>query len=126
MIRRFGSHPDKHEGEVAAVITEAVLMNVGIILPDEGYLQSVRDITRRHGVLLIFDEVKTGVTVAPGGITELYPVEPDLICLANLLVVVCQLGRLVDVRKSCAGSTTVRYCTWALLMAILCRCVQDW
>lgn len=73
----------EHKGEVAAVITEAVLMNVGIMLPEEGYLQSVRDITRRHGVLLIFDEVKTGVTVAPGGITEIYPVEPDLICLAK-------------------------------------------
>src|SRR6266705_3742004 len=73
----------EHKGEVAAVITEAVLMNVGIMLPDEGYLQSLRDIPRRHGVLLIFDEVKTGVTVAPGGITELYPVEPDLICLAK-------------------------------------------
>ncbi len=73
----------EHEGEVAAVITEAVLMNVGIMLPDDGYLQDVRDITRRHEVLLIFDEVKTGVTVAPGGITELYPVEPDLICLAK-------------------------------------------
>lgn len=73
----------EHEGEIAAVITEAVLMNVGIMLPDEGYLQSVRDITRKHNVLLVFDEVKTGVTVAPGGITELYPVEPDLICLAK-------------------------------------------
>ncbi len=73
----------EHEGEVAAVITEAVLMNVGIMLPEEGYLQKVRDITRRHDVLLIFDEVKTGVTVAPGGVTELYPVEPDLICLAK-------------------------------------------
>lgn len=73
----------EHEGEIAAVITEAVLMNVGIMLPDEGYLQSVRDITRKHDVLLIFDEVKTGVTVAPGGISELYPVEPDLICLAK-------------------------------------------
>ena len=73
----------EHEGEVAAVITEAVLMNLGIVLPEEGYLQRVRDITRRHDVLLIFDEVKTGVTVAPGGISELYPVEPDLICLAK-------------------------------------------
>src|SRR6266581_2309755 len=73
----------EHKGEVAAVITEAVLMNVGIMLPDEGYLQTVRDITRKHGVLLIFDEVKTGVTVAPGGVTEIYPVEPDLICLAK-------------------------------------------
>ena len=73
----------EYEGQVAAVITEAVLMNVGIMLPEEGYLQSVRELTRRHGVLLIFDEVKTGVTVAPGGVTEIYPVEPDLICLAK-------------------------------------------
>ena len=73
----------EHEGEVAAVIMEAVIMNVGVILPLEGYLESVREITRRHGVLLIFDEVKTGVTVAPGGVTELYPVGPDLICLAK-------------------------------------------
>src|SRR5947208_9323010 len=48
----------EHKGEVAAVITEAILMNVGIMLPDEGYLQAVRDISRQHGVLLIFDEVK--------------------------------------------------------------------
>ena len=73
----------EHEGQVAAVIMEAVLMNVGVILPLEGYLGNVREITRKHGVLLIFDEVKTGVTVAPGGITKLYPVEPDLICLAK-------------------------------------------
>src|SRR5436305_2955827 len=66
----------EYESEVAAVITEAVLMNVGIMLPDEGYLKKVREITRQHDVLLIFDEVKTGVTVAPGGVTELYPVEP--------------------------------------------------
>jgi glutamate-1-semialdehyde 2,1-aminomutase len=73
----------EHKGEVAAVIMEAVLMNVGIMLPEDGYLQNVRDITRKHGTLLVFDEVKTGVTVAAGGITELYPVEPDLICLAK-------------------------------------------
>ena len=73
----------EHEGEVAAVITEPVLMNVGVVLPEDGYLASVREITRRHGVLLIFDEVKTGVTVAAGGITEIYRVEPDLICLAK-------------------------------------------
>jgi glutamate-1-semialdehyde 2,1-aminomutase len=74
---------NEHKGEIAAVITEAILMNVGIMLPDEGYLKKVREITRQHDVLLIFDEVKTGVTVAPGGVTELYPVEPDLICLAK-------------------------------------------
>lgn len=73
----------EHSGEVAAVITEPVLMNIGIVLPADTYLQQLRDVTRRHNVLLIFDEVKTGVTVAAGGITELYPVEPDLICLAK-------------------------------------------
>lgn len=73
----------EHKGEVAAVIMEPVLMNVGVVLPEDGYLAHVRDITRRQGVLLIFDEVKTGVTVAAGGITEIYPVEPDLICLAK-------------------------------------------
>jgi glutamate-1-semialdehyde 2,1-aminomutase len=73
----------EHEGEIAAVITEPALMNVGIMLPKDDYLQQLRTVTRRHDVLLIFDEVKTGVTVAPGGITEIYPVEPDLICLAK-------------------------------------------
>jgi glutamate-1-semialdehyde 2,1-aminomutase len=73
----------EYEGQIAAVITEPVLMNVGIMLPKDNYLQQLREVTRRHDVLLIFDEVKTGVTVAPGGITELYPVDPDLICLAK-------------------------------------------
>src|SRR5947208_4505120 len=70
----------EHKGEVAAVITEPVLMNVGIVLPEEGYLKILREVTRRQDVLLIFDEVKNGVTVATGGITELYPVETDPIC----------------------------------------------
>lgn len=72
-----------HPGEVAAVITEPVLMNVGVVLPTDTYLQQLREVTRKHDVLLIFDEIKTGVTVAAGGITELYPVDPDLICLAK-------------------------------------------
>src|SRR5207237_5252166 len=61
----------EHEGEIAAVITEAVLMNVGIILPEEGYVKNLREITRRHGVLLIFEDVKTGGAVAAGGINDL-------------------------------------------------------
>jgi glutamate-1-semialdehyde 2,1-aminomutase len=73
----------EYAGEIAAVITEPVLMNVGIMMPEDGYLQHLREVTRRHDVLLIFDEIKTGVTVAAGGITEIYPAEPDLICLAK-------------------------------------------
>src|SRR3984893_13735602 len=57
---------DQHRGEVAAIIVEPVMMNIGIVLPEDGYLAGVRDLAHRHGALLIFDEVKTGVTIAAG------------------------------------------------------------
>ena len=55
---------DRHRGEVAAIIVEPVMMNIGIVLPDVGYLASVLELAHRHGALLIFDEVKTGATIA--------------------------------------------------------------
>ena len=55
------------EGQVAGMIMEPMMMNAGIIPPAPGYLEGVRELTRRHGVLLAFDEVKTGLTVGPGG-----------------------------------------------------------
>ena len=61
------------------------MMNLGVVLPEPGYLEAVRDITRRHGVVLIFDEVKTGLTVAAGGAVERYGVTPDLVTLAKAL-----------------------------------------
>src|SRR5881398_1395562 len=69
----------------ACVIMEAAMMNLGVILPEAGYLDAVRDITRRHGVLLIFDEVKCGLTVAAGGGVERFGVEPDMVTLAKAL-----------------------------------------
>jgi glutamate-1-semialdehyde 2,1-aminomutase len=69
----------------ACVIMEAAMMNLGVVLPEEGYLQEVREITRRHGILLIFDEVKTGLAIAAGGATERFGVKPDLITLAKTL-----------------------------------------
>ncbi|MDR0416159.1 MAG: aspartate aminotransferase family protein [Propionibacteriaceae bacterium] len=69
----------------ACVIMEAAMMNLGIVLPEPGYLAAVRDITRRHGIVLIVDEVKTGLTVAAGGATELFGLEPDLVTLAKSL-----------------------------------------
>jgi glutamate-1-semialdehyde 2,1-aminomutase len=74
-----------HKDGIAAVIVEPVMMNCGIIQPDPGYLDGVRDIAHEHGALLIFDEVKTGVTIAPGGATERFGVIPDLICLAKAI-----------------------------------------
>jgi glutamate-1-semialdehyde 2,1-aminomutase len=69
----------------AAVIMEAAMMNLGVVLPEPGYLEAVREITRAAGVVLIFDEVKTGLTIAPGGATEKFGVVPDLITLAKSL-----------------------------------------
>jgi glutamate-1-semialdehyde 2,1-aminomutase len=69
----------------ACVIMEAAMMNLGIVLPEPGYLEAVRDICTRHGVVLIFDEVKTGLCIAAGGATERFGVTPDLVTLAKAL-----------------------------------------
>jgi glutamate-1-semialdehyde 2,1-aminomutase len=74
-----------HDGEIAGMILEPIMMNAGIIPPEEGYLEGVRAITRSRGALLAFDEVKTGLTVGPGGATGLFGVIPDLVCLAKAL-----------------------------------------
>jgi len=68
---------------IGAMIMEPIMMNIGIVLPKPGYLQKVRELCDRHSVVLIFDEVKTGATVAAGGATELFGVQPDLVCLAK-------------------------------------------
>jgi glutamate-1-semialdehyde 2,1-aminomutase len=69
----------------ACVIMEAAMMNLGIIPPEPGYLEAVRELTERHGIVLIFDEVKTGFTIAPGGATERFGVKPDMVTLAKSL-----------------------------------------
>ena len=61
------------------------MMNLGVVLPEPGYLEAVRDITRRHGIVLIFDEVKTGICIAAGGAVEKFGVLPDLVTLAKAL-----------------------------------------
>jgi len=69
----------------ACVIMEAAMMNLGIVLPEPGYLEAVREITRKHGIVLIFDEVKTGLCIAAGGATERFGVTPDMVTLAKAL-----------------------------------------
>ncbi len=69
----------------ACVIMEAAMMNLGVVLPQPGYLEQVREITARHGIVLIFDEVKTGLAIAAGGATERFGVEPDMVTLAKTL-----------------------------------------
>jgi glutamate-1-semialdehyde 2,1-aminomutase len=79
--RVFATEGDR----IAGMILEPMMMNAGIIPPAAGYLEGLRQITRRHGALLIFDEVKTGLVVAAGGATELFGVTPDIVCLAKAL-----------------------------------------
>jgi glutamate-1-semialdehyde 2,1-aminomutase len=69
----------------ACVIMEAAMMNLGVVLPEPGYLEQVREITARHDVVLIFDEVKTGLAIAGGGATERFGVSADMVTLAKTL-----------------------------------------
>ena len=76
---------DKFKGQIACVIVEPVVGNMGCVPPTPGYLQALRIITERDGALLIFDEVMTGFRVAFGGASELYNVKPDLTTLGKII-----------------------------------------
>ena len=75
----------EHRDQVAAMIVEPVMMNAGIIPPADGYLAAIRDLVHAAGAFLIYDEVKTGFTTGPGGITARSGVVPDMVCLAKAL-----------------------------------------
>src|SRR5277367_2373087 len=76
---RFKQFP----GQIAAIILEPILMNVGLCMPKAGFLEGLREITTKNGALLIFDEVKTGAKLGWGGASEYFGVKPDMICLAK-------------------------------------------
>ena len=73
----------KNSGEIAAIILEPIMMNVGLCMPQPGFLEGLREICTRNGALLIFDEVKTGAKLCWGGASEYFGVKPDMICLAK-------------------------------------------
>jgi glutamate-1-semialdehyde 2,1-aminomutase len=75
----------EHRGEIAAVLTEPVMCNCGVIPPAPGYLEALRELTREHGVVLIFDEVKTGFRMGLGGAVATFGVTPDLVTWAKAL-----------------------------------------
>lgn len=81
VARRFAEFP----GRIAGIILEPIMMNAGIIPPDPGYLAGLRDLVHAQGALLAFDEVKSGVTIAPGGATERFGVTPDVVALAKAM-----------------------------------------
>jgi glutamate-1-semialdehyde 2,1-aminomutase len=79
VVRLFAEH------EIAAVILEPVVGNMGLVLPQPGFLQGLRELTTEHGALLVFDEVMTGFRVHPGGAQALYGVTPDLTTLGKVI-----------------------------------------
>jgi glutamate-1-semialdehyde 2,1-aminomutase len=77
----FAAYPD----EIAAVIVEPVAGNMGLVMPDEGFLEGLRTVTTREGALLVFDEVMTGFRVHPGGAQALFGITPDLTTLGKVI-----------------------------------------
>ncbi|MDD5450663.1 MAG: glutamate-1-semialdehyde 2,1-aminomutase [Desulfovibrionales bacterium] len=76
---------EKEGGQVACFIIEPVPGNMGVVLPREGYLRTVRELTEKHGVLLIFDEVISGFRMSLGGAQSCYGISPDLTCLGKII-----------------------------------------
>ena len=97
---------DEHKDQVAGMIIEPVMMNAGIIKPEPGYLEALKALLHEHEALLTFDEVKTGLTVGPGGVTQQEDVQPDLITLAKSLgggVAVAAIGGTAEVMDHVAS-----------------------
>jgi glutamate-1-semialdehyde 2,1-aminomutase len=76
---------ESHPNQIACLILEPIMGNMGIIPPQDGYLSELREITSEHGIVLIFDEVITGFRVAYGGAQSLYDVIPDMTCLGKII-----------------------------------------
>jgi glutamate-1-semialdehyde 2,1-aminomutase len=76
---------ERHGDDLAGVIVEPVAGNMGVVLPKPGFLQRLRDITRKRDILLIFDEVITGFRLTYGGYQNLIGIEPDLTCLGKII-----------------------------------------
>ena len=96
---------EENEGEIAGMIIEPIMMNIGIIFPDDDYIPGVKELLKKHGALLAFDEVKTGFTVRPGGATEYFGVKPDIVCVAKSMgggLVVSGIGGSEEVMDNIA------------------------
>jgi glutamate-1-semialdehyde 2,1-aminomutase len=76
---------DNHHGQIAAIITEGIMANMGVIAPAKGYLQGLQDLAKANGILFILDETVTGFRIAPGGCQEYYKLAPDLVTFGKAL-----------------------------------------
>ncbi len=84
-IKKTKELVNRHKGNIAAIIVEPVAGNAGVILPEKGFLQDLRKLSDRFGIVLIFDEVITGFRISYGGAQEYFNVQPDLTCLGKII-----------------------------------------
>jgi glutamate-1-semialdehyde 2,1-aminomutase len=75
----------KHKGSIAALIVEPIAGNMGVVAPADGFLQGLRELTTRYGILLVFDEVISGFRAASGGAQAVFGIAPDLTCLGKII-----------------------------------------
>jgi glutamate-1-semialdehyde 2,1-aminomutase len=76
---------ENHPGQIAAIITEGIMANMGVIPPGEGYLRGVQELARENKIIFILDETVTGFRIAPGGCQEYYKLSPDLVTFGKAL-----------------------------------------
>ncbi|KPJ55956.1 MAG: glutamate-1-semialdehyde aminotransferase, partial [Deltaproteobacteria bacterium DG_8] len=81
VIRTF----DRKRGEIAALIVEPVAGNMGLVLPEPGFLKTLREVTRHYHALLVFDEILTGFRICFGGAQHIYRITPDITCLGKII-----------------------------------------
>jgi glutamate-1-semialdehyde 2,1-aminomutase len=93
-------------GEIAGMIIEPVMTNCGVVLPEDGYLQGLKDLCRANGAMFAYDEVKTGFTVAWGGAIEAFGVTPDLVAFAKAMGAGLPCGAIGGTEEAMAGVIT--------------------
>lgn len=106
---------NQYKGQIAAVITEPIMANMGCIPPKPGYLESLRQITRDNDILLIFDEVVTGFRYAPGGCQEYFGVVPDIATFGKALGAGIPIGAIVgreDIMNDFSWGKVLHYGTF--------------
>jgi len=105
---------EQHPGEIAAVITEGVMANMGVIPPAPGYLDALQELCRKNEILFVLDETVTGFRIALGGCQEYYKLSPDIVTFGKALgcgLPVAAFAGRMDVMRALAGGTVLHYGT---------------
>jgi len=105
---------ERHSGEIAALITEGVMANMGVIPPATGYLEGLQEVARRHEILFVLDETVTGFRIALGGCQEYYKLSPDIVTFGKALgcgLPVAAFAGRMEVMRALAGGTVLHYGT---------------